>query len=68
MIDGADTKPADIDRLVSEHLDAAGPFDSADFDPEVLRDIFALVERWRSVLRAHAPPYQDEPSPPGEHP
>jgi hypothetical protein len=42
----------ELDRVIHERLAAAGPFDPAQFHPQVLRDVFALAARWRSELRA----------------
>ena len=64
MTDGPDRKTAELDRVVAERLAAIGPFDPSDFQPQVLRDVFALAQRWRSALLADAAPSQAVPGAP----
>lgn len=52
MRDDPEGKMAQLDRVIHKRLAAAGPFDPGQFHPQVLRDVFALAERWRSALRA----------------
>jgi hypothetical protein len=54
MTDGPGGKISEVDRVVQEHLTAAGPFDPTHFQPAALREAFALVQRWRSDLLAAA--------------
>lgn len=63
MTDGADGTTADLDRAIRERLAAAGPFDPADYAAQVLRESFALAQRWHSALLAEAPPSQPVPRP-----
>jgi hypothetical protein len=65
MRDHPEGEIARLDRVIHERLAAAGPFDPAQFDQRVLRDVFALAERWRSALRADAAAPEAPPAAPG---
>lgn len=50
MIRRPDEDSVDMDRVIEQRLAAEGLLNRAAFDSSVLRDLFNLVQEWRSVL------------------